>query len=455
MTCQKLPHIFQDKIAPKTFKITELPADFSKQSRLLNLGKDMCYYSPATGGYGIVRVVLMAPETQALFVSPMGCARHGVIASYYYKETRDRTNAYFIREEQLALGNHVDEAYSAGLEIIRDTRPKGLTFIYTCADDLLGTDFESLAEELEDETQVAVRVATMNPIRAETDRPPLVRAFETVYSYLTADSLEEDSSRRSHEDILNILGIYSNLDPESEIHKLLARAGYSLKHVCDYKDFESFLELKDSRLNLVMGDAATKAALNMKSQLGIDFLRLPLTLLSESIVKNYHQLEEALGISLDYKDIQDTEESTIKELLSSHPLEGLSMTIGSSNSYSSFELARLLVMWGAEVREIYSNAISKSDEMHLEWLKKHSPETLVLPPDARTALMLNERKLNADLALGLDAAYYSNAHKYVDLSFESPLYGFVGQRKLLQNILSPKEISSSFESLLSKSSLVV
>lgn len=453
MSCASMAHLFEDHIEAKQIKIDDLPDDFTQKSRLLNLGKDMCYYSPATGGYGIVRVVLMVPETQALFVCPMGCARHGVIASYYYKETRDRANAFFISEDQLVLGNHVDEAYKAGKELLEDTHAKGISFIYTCADDLLGSDFDSIAHELEAHTQTPARVATMNPIRVETDRPPLVRAFETVYSYL--DKAYPQTPESTDFSLINLMGVYSNLDQESEIHALLKTHGYVLKHVTDYTSFDAFQNLRNSKLNLIMGDAATKAALHMRDTFEISNLRFPLSLESSQIEENYQKLSQALDISLDYEAVKQKELKHIDDLLASNPLKNKRVVIGNSHAYTPLELAALLTKWGARVEEVYTTSISRSDEVYLAWLKEHAPYIHIIPPEARTACSLHERHLQADLALGLDASYYADTQEYVDLSFENPLFGFVGQRKLLERVLNPLRRDKSFEELLSSSSLVV
>lgn len=44
------------------------------------------YSSPAHGGWGVVRTVMLVPESYRLFVCPFACGRHGAIGVAYQGE---------------------------------------------------------------------------------------------------------------------------------------------------------------------------------------------------------------------------------------------------------------------------------------------------------------------------------------------------------------------------------
>lgn len=439
----------REGMKPKEFLVSDLPNKLTPAQKLLNKGADLCYYSPASGGYGIIRVVLCVPGSHALFVAPMGCGRHGVIASYYYKNTRERVHTMFLKEEEMVLGSHLDHVRKGALEIIERFGPTVLTIVYSCADDLLGSDYESVAQEVEAACGTKVRVAAMNPIRNEGKRPPLPRALESVYGFLDKRAVVGERT------LLNVMGVFANMQPDCEIHDILGARGFYLKNINDCATYEEFLDLGKARVNLRMGDSAALACAHLKRALDIPELRWPLTVHPACASAGYEELGAYLGCAFEYRDARAREAEKIAALGGAHALDGARVAVSSSHSYAPLELARLVEEHGGHVEEVYATGISAQDEVHLPWLKEHAPHIRILPPEARTAVYLHERDLNLDLALGLEAAYYSATRTYTDLDFERLHYGFSGERTLLEEMCAPKRVTTSFEALLSKSSLVV
>ncbi|HBK54497.1 MAG TPA: hypothetical protein DDZ44_11225, partial [Syntrophomonas wolfei] len=66
--------------APYSLSITELKTAVESGTRKLLDGGSLRYCPPSAGGWGIIRVGLLVPESIMLFVSPAGCGRHGAIA---------------------------------------------------------------------------------------------------------------------------------------------------------------------------------------------------------------------------------------------------------------------------------------------------------------------------------------------------------------------------------------
>lgn len=453
----KAPCLDAQSLPPKGIPITEIKVDSEGKPLLLNKGSDLCFYSPATGGYGIPRVACLVPGSHVLFVAPQGCGRHGLVAAYLHGRDRARIHALHVQDEAVSLGSHLDQVANAARFIVDRYAPSALTIVYSCIDDLLGSDFDLIASDVQDACGLPVQVSAMNPIRSEGSLPPLPRALRTVYSFLEPSKQGDVSSSSSGADgqpaILNLCGIFSNVHPSSEAHAVLARAGYRLANVADCATYEEFQALSASRLNLVAHDAAAIACDSLHDRLGMESLRFPLHVLPSLVARSYERLEKKLEVALSWQQARDQAMAEIGLLASR--LKGLRVSVGSSHLASPFELARFLTECGMRVESVYANALSRTCMEQLSWLQQKAPQIVVLPPESRRALFMHETAPEVDVAVGLDAAYYSNCTRYADIGFELPLFGFQGGVELLRMLVRPCEVSDGFEAALTSSSLVV
>jgi nitrogenase molybdenum-cofactor synthesis protein NifE len=412
----------------------------------LNPGERLTFYCPVTGGYGIPRAACLVPESRVLFITPQGCGRHSVVSSYRTGE-KERIHSLYIQKSELALGLHVKNVLAAAKQIARGHGVKALTLIYACVDDLMGTDYGSVAKQVEGETGLRVRVGAMNPIRTDTKKAPHAMIFKTIYSYL-------GRCEKRDERALNLLGNFSQLSPASEIHELLREAGgYRLRHISEARTFAEFESIASCGLNLLVGDAAAAAAEHMQNELGIPFHRMPSVFFEDDIAENYALLGRALGVRLDDGRFRARARERIYPL--ARELRGARMAVGGSGPYSPFEAARILVQAGAHVEAVFAEWISDTCARHIPWLQQYAPQVKVIAPNNRTALFLHESGMNCERALGLDAAYYANAPRYAELPFENPAFGYEGLCALLEQAAHPKYAGDDFEKLLFESNLVV
>ena len=61
------------------------------------------YICPGNGGWGMVRIAMMIPESYELFVSPAACGRHGALGAVQHG-IRDRLSYYFVEEKDIIEG---------------------------------------------------------------------------------------------------------------------------------------------------------------------------------------------------------------------------------------------------------------------------------------------------------------------------------------------------------------
>ena len=446
-TCACNRSAFSD-MTPTQVSILDIPDQPKRRDLILNKGEDMCYYSPASGCYGILRMGLMPPETHVLFVAPMGCGRHGMIGSYFYKNTNERIHALFLTEQDMVLGTHIEQVYQAGMQLIERFDMRALTIIYSCVDDLLGSDYDMVASDIEEQSGISVGVAAMNPIRIDSKLPPVCRAFRTVYRYIK-------QAPRDKEKLLLSMGLYANIAAESELHEVLASRGYKIMDFSQCETFDEFCDLGRCKLALVMGDAATIAADDLQKRTGMPYERFPVVMERGQTIAAYKFLEELLDEDFNWELYEKRADAKLEEILGENGLAGKTVNIGETHPYSTFELAHMVTQWGGTVNEIYTAGIQKRDLEHLAWLKEHAPQIKIMPPCARDSAGLPDRDKIADIGIGMDAAYYSSTKAYVPLDIEKLDFGFEGEVTLAKALMNPEILDESFEQVFMHSKLVI
>ena len=75
------------------------------------------YVSPAHGGWGVIRIAALVPESHQLFVSPFACGRHGALGGAL-NGIKDEVSYVYIDESDIVSGgyeelipNAVDEMF--------------------------------------------------------------------------------------------------------------------------------------------------------------------------------------------------------------------------------------------------------------------------------------------------------------------------------------------------------
>ena len=65
------------------------------------------YCSPAHGGWGVVRVAMLVPESYQLFVCPSACGRHGALGAIEHGN-KERLSYLYIDEADIVSGSYED-----------------------------------------------------------------------------------------------------------------------------------------------------------------------------------------------------------------------------------------------------------------------------------------------------------------------------------------------------------
>ena len=65
-------------------------------------GETLRYVSPGHGGWGLVRIGALIPESYLLFVSPFACGRHGALGGVL-NGIKDKASFLYIDEADIVL----------------------------------------------------------------------------------------------------------------------------------------------------------------------------------------------------------------------------------------------------------------------------------------------------------------------------------------------------------------
>ncbi len=383
------------------------------------------YCPPSAGGWGIIRVGLLVPESVMLFVSPAGCGRHGAIAGLQLGFKR-RLFFLHINEVDLVTGQHLEKVYQASAEIFRTIKPKAMLICATCIDDLLASDYEQIARDLEIEHGIPVRSCHMNPIAMDGSTPPNLTVQQAIYDFVPA-AAEKDGG-------VNIIGSFAPLDIDSEFYQVILRARRSLvRHIAACSNLEELYLMGKSSHNILVKPGGRLAVKSMHDKLGIPYCYAPVEYGIESINNTYQRLEVFLDTDIEADCFREEAENAVR--LYRNMLGNISVAIGETANASPFELARALSVYGFDVPYIFADQVLDFDQEHINWLAQNKPDIKVFTNVHPTMVEFLKQKLTVDLAIGFDAGYFCSGAKTAPLSVDRQPYGYQGVVSLLRQML--------------------
>ncbi|MBR0030969.1 MAG: hypothetical protein IJP61_01565 [Treponema sp.] len=389
--------------------------------------KTLQYVSPAHGGWGVIRVAALVPESHLLFVCPFACGRHGALGGIINK-IKDRVHYLYIDESDIVSGNY-ENLIPDGVKELFDfleTRPKVLYIFVSCLDDLLGTDHESLNEELSELfPDVHFVTAHMNPFKQDTKIPPAVGLQISIYSMFTENLPKKNQ--------INMIGNNAFVSEDCELYSLMENAGYKICHLGLCKSFDDFMAMQKSNLNLILHPCAKIAAEKMEKNCGIPSMLAFNTYDIEEIESYYHAIEKKLGIK--FADFSENKKHAaasierVKNLVGDYPL-----VIDYQAVLKPFSLAKVLVQAGFNVKMIFCDgSVSAFEKEKCAWLLEKVPDLQIISALHPDSIKL-ENKMPESLCIGFSGGYLTKSVHVVDLMEDEGLYGFWGVEKLMEKM---------------------
>ncbi|WHH58725.1 nitrogenase component 1 [Petroclostridium sp. X23] len=424
----------------------------------LNLQQSSClshfedtlrYCSPSHGGWGVVRMGMLVPESYQLFVCPFACGRHGAIGAIT-QGFKDRLSYLYIDETDIVSGGY-EQLILEGVEELLDEldfKPKVLMIFVSCLDDLLGTDHDGFLSELRERYQdMRFTLCHMNPITLDSKVPPPVNIQCKIFGLL--EKSEEPVCRQ----MAAFCGNNVAIDKESEIFAVLSAAGYTdILHISQCKTFSEFQQMSRAALNVVPSPMGAAAAGDVKEVLGIDYVYMPVSYDFEEIDQNYHKILSKAGLSMDFSHFRYRTQNAISAARTE--VGDMPVVIDNSATVRPFTLAKLLLSFGFNVVEIYAQDCKVFEKESYQWLCNNASDIRILQPEHPRAPAVRRHDREC-IAIGFEGAYLTGARYVVNLVNDETLYGYHGIEKLMKMIAAASKGTTDLRLLIRQYGLVV
>ncbi len=401
---------------------------------------NLCYCNPAHGGWGIIRVAALIPESYLLFVCPSACFRHGALGAIQHKY-KNRISYIYISENDIVEGydqcilDGVDELLERTKENIR------LLFIYvSCLDDFIGTDLDKVTDELASRyPKIQFRGGRMNPIASSTKLPPAVTTFDAMLSVLPG---KEKLDRG-----ISFWGNFVDVPNDNELVRELKRNGHEIRQLSSCSDFEEYLKMSDSFVSIVFKPFVNYALLRLEKRTNASHVSMPISYNIDEIEDSYKQLSEFLnedisgGIAGDIALTKKEIERTLNKV------GDMPVFVSDSATVFPFKMADALIRYGFNVQRIYASEITGIDSPFADKISAEHPEIKIIQADHPNAVIRNTERTEA-LSVGEEAAYLSNARYVADINNDEGMFGLQGVRILMECMYSAVDHEADIRKLI-------
>ncbi len=385
----------------------------------------LAYNSPGAEGFGVKRAGLSIPESVMLIVSPACCGRNTSQISSM-PQYKDRFFYLQMDETDLVTGRHLKSIPQAVCEIVDflSEKPKLVMICATCADALLGTDWDRVCRSAELKSGVKVRPCYMYALTREGLRPPMVHVRQSLYSLL--EEQKKDPSA------VNLLGFFSRLDPKWEMFSYLKEAGVKkIRQISACESFEEFLQMAEANFNIVLNPECRSAADDLAGRLNIPYVELRRFYDPGRIHRQYAAFARALGLEINDEEDYKCAVAALEEFSRCH--RGMKVSIGECVNADPFELALTLAVQGLNVKEIFATVTTESG-WYLKKLSEISPGTRVYCSQDPSMLHYDQPEGSVDMTIGKDAAYYHPEAVHIHWNKDEQPFGYTGCMALVSEM---------------------
>ncbi|MDO4788253.1 MAG: nitrogenase component 1 [Johnsonella sp.] len=407
------------------------------------------YTAPSHGDWGLVHILCLVPDLHVLFVCPPACGRHSALGAIG-QNIKHKVSYYFLDAQEIARG-YDEQIRSATKELLGRLRkrPKALSVVVSCLDDLIGTDVDKVMEELNAEIpDIHFRAGHMNPITMNTSTPPLVTNLAMMYSFL--------DHRREKKKTLNILVPFVPLRRSGEIFRFLEAMGIEEVHQLQEKQsFEDFQKMGESRWNLNLSPVLERAASEMR-QKGIASVSAYTSFHPDSVEESYRKIYEFFEAQLGVKTMPDLsrEKNAALEAIEEAKalIKDMPIRISQGSVSRPFHLAKSLSDMGFNVEAVVAQVLPPFEEPYMRALAERGCK-FIQTQHFKTILF---EHINREvLAIGYDGAYMAQTGHFLNLMMDEGCFGYEGIEFLMQKMMEAVKETQDLQTRIKEEGLVI
>ncbi len=394
------------------------------------------YTPPARGTWTIAHTPMLVPGSLEIYVCPEGCLR-GVVLSAAEFDGLDRFAMITVKEKNL-YDNSMEELFIEGVSDILDhkgVKPTVVFLFASCIHHMLATDLNYIHRELNK------RYPDLKIVPCNMDCT--MRHSKLYYEEAVNRQLYEALDPMPlNEKAVNIIGNYFALEQDSDLVKLFTENGYTVRDLPNLKTYPEYLEMAEASLNISTHPFGKLAADTLSERLGSESLYAPYCWDYASIDAALADVASAAGLPLpDLENEKTATDAVLKDTL--EKLGDTEIQIDAAATPRPLELAKLLLSHGFRVTVVYADAVSDEEYAAYEWIRDNHPDTkmrAIVNFRGRVNPRDDAEKAGGNLlAIGQKAAYYSDTKHFVNLIFQSGLWGYHGIRSLCRLMTAAME----------------
>ena len=388
----------------KSYSISEVreyleqdnPAEKSRAYRPRGL---RCPAAVGRGMGGFSKTALLIPESIHVIVSPPACGRHGdfdILAS----GVKGRFYRIRLSEKDIVSGRGPDVLYQQLKQFLEEAEcpPKVITICTTCVDGILHTDYSYVGRKLEEKYNVRFGIIPMFPFLADSLKNHQSMLMESIYG------LMRPVPGKGKDKAVNLIGKITEAAPNTEFPELLQKSGYEVRELRWCHTLEQYDRMGNSCLNIVLSPKCIAAAKMMERKYRIPYIEFFETFSLDQIRKNYHDLEEALGISLDIGKEYEKSKARAEDLKDA--LQGYTVAVGESVDYNPIKFACEWCGEGLPLTYCLVDQISPEDKAYYMRLGKLKPDLRIyLATDSEMMGFLDSPEY-ADYVIGIESIMF-------------------------------------------------
>lgn len=285
--------------------------------------------------------------------------------SYYTKSLTlsDRYGGINGRCVSVVLNSHdvtfgsAESMHKAFKEIVAEYRPKCVMLVTTCVIEVIGDDYDAIAEELTKQYSIPVMAVHTEHFKCEDHFPGFERAITACQSIMQPQ--ECDGS-------VNVLGQRFGDFADTELYALLTKSGVKigvqLPSGCTSDDIR---RAPAAKINIVVNDIALPLAQAMQEQYNIHYVYFNRFAAPEKILQAYQHLFAYLELPLPAEVNAKFGECKALEQETMPVVQGVPYIFGNTQ-YDCFELNNYLCRLGLVPQLIQSNKLRQE---HFEDIK--------------------------------------------------------------------------------------
>ena len=381
---------------------------------------NLCYCSASAGGFGLVNFSLRLPQSHVMLVGPQSCGRHTSLGAFM-RGYNSRNSYLFLDETDISLGTVDDlivDAVDRTLGCL-DVRPRVFIIMLTCLPFIEGVDERALVDRLSSiHGDIDFQVFLMNPVSAGTSHSPGKVLYSRIGELWDTDS-DQDGS-------LNIVGSVMPPRADSDIFRIAKDCGItSVNHIGLAKDYEQFKQMGKANWNVLLKSDCKVMGEQLSPRMRYIFS--PISYEPDIVEKTYREIFSMVGRETDMTGYKEKAESDIRDGLAE--FRGMDVAVGSSATMRPFGMARLLLSNGVTVSDIFrpdprTSPPPEYDSEACKWVLKNHPEIRYHDTFDVSLVRSVGRVCEADLAIGYDAAYFSDSKHVLGMYDDVGMYGF-------------------------------